>query len=58
MQSSGEPRVLCVCIKWKVHFAVHHIVEKLSILRILHHHEDVVLSLNDLVELSDGRMPD
>lgn len=41
-----------------LHFAIHHIVKKLPVLGVLHDHEDVVLSLDDFIELGDGRMPD
>jgi hypothetical protein len=38
----------------EIHFSIHNVVEELAILGVLHDHEDVVGSFDDLVELGDG----
>ena len=40
----------------EVHSAIHNVVEKLSVLRVLHDHEDGVRCFDDFIELSDGWM--
>lgn len=42
----------------EVHAAVHDVIEELSVLGVFHDDEDPVVGLDDLVELSDGGMPD
>lgn len=58
VRSNGGLKVLTVCMKEELHFAIHNIVEEFSILCILHNHKDIILSLDDLIELCNGRMPD
>lgn len=45
-------------MKSRVHLAVHHVVEKFTVLGVLHHHEDVLLGLDDFIELGDRRVSD
>jgi len=41
-----------------VHAAIHDVVKKLSVLSVLHDHEDDIWGLYDLVELRDGGVSD
>ncbi len=53
-QNNGEPLSRFCWIIQSLHSAVHNVIEKLPVLRVLHYHEDGVRSLNDFIELSDG----
>ena len=46
-----------ICIRKHVHLAVHNVVEELPVLRVLHHHEDVVRRLDHLIQLRDRGVP-
>jgi len=58
VRNSGEPLSHSCCISQNLHSAVHDVVKKLPILRILHDHEDCVGGFYDFVQLSDGRVAD
>lgn len=57
-QNSDVPTSRSSCISDSIHSAVHDVVEKFPILRVLHDHEDGLGCLDDLVELGDGGVSD
>lgn len=42
----------------EIHAAVHDVVEELSVLGVLHDHENIIGCFDDFIELGDGGMPD
>lgn len=55
--NSSAPQLMIDLVISMLHFSIHNIIEKFSIICILHHDKDSILWLYNFVKLSNRRMP-